>query len=141
MNAPNRLIAAGVLLLAAAGCSDLTVQPKSTATTANIFSDPNSYRAFLAKLYVGLTVTGQTGPDGSGDIQGIDEGFSSYLRQYWQMEELPTDEAVIGLGDAGLPELNTQLWATSNQFVAAMYSRVFFPVEMANEFLPQSTDA
>ena len=137
----RRLIGGAVLLLAAAGCTDLTDPPKSTVTAGNIFNDPNSYQAFMAKLYVGLTVTGQEGPAGNPDIQGIDEGFSSYLRQYWQLEELPTDEAVIGWGDPGLPELNTQVWATSNPFFAAMYSRIFFQVSLANEFLRQTTDA
>lgn len=135
------IIAVAVLLLGAAGCTDVLVEPKSTVTGANIFKDPSSYKAFLAKLYGGLTLTGQQGPHGRGDIQGIDEGFSSYLRQYWQMQELPTDEAVIGWGDAGLPELNTQLWASSNQFFAAMYSRIFFQVAMVNEFLRETTDA
>lgn len=133
--------AAAVLLVAAAGCTDLTVQPKSTVTTANIFTDTTSYRAFLAKLYAGLAVTGQTGPAGNGDIQGIDEGFSQYIRLYWQMEELPTEEAVIAWNDAGVQELNTQLWSSSNQFLTGMYSRIFFQVSLANEFLRQTTDA
>lgn len=134
-------IVAGTLLLAATvGCTDLTVEPKSTVTTANIFTDSSSYRAFLAKLYAGLAVTGQQGPSGSGDIQGIDEGFSQYIRLYWQMQELPTDEAVIAWNDAGVQELNTQLWSSSNQFLGAMYSRIFFQVALANEFLRQTTD-
>ncbi len=57
----------------------------------------------LAKIYAGLAVSGQRGPAGNGDIQGIDEGFSQYLRLYWEAEELPTDEAVIAWGDPGLP--------------------------------------
>jgi hypothetical protein len=130
-----------VVLFAAAACTDLTVEPKSTVTTANIFTDPSSYKAFLAKLYAGLAVTGQSGPAGNADIQGIDEGFSQYVRLYWQMEEFPTDEGVIAWNDAGVQELNTQLWSSSNQFLGAMYSRVFFQVSLANEFLRQSTDA
>ena len=137
----KRLVAALALLLGAAACdSDLTVEPRSTVTAANIFSDRNSYRAFLAKLYGGLSVTGQSGPDGSGDIGGIDEGFSQYMRQYWQLQELPTEEAIIAWGDIGLPELNTQLWSSSNPFIAAMYARVFFQVSLANEFLRETTD-
>jgi len=142
MRASRTLTIATVALLAtAAGCTDLTVQPKSTVTTANIFTDTSSYRAYLAKLYAGLGVSGQQGPAGNGDIQGIDEGFSQYLRLYWQMEELPTDEAVIAWNDAGVQELNTQLWSSSNQFLTAMYSRVFYQVSLVNEFLRQTTDA
>lgn len=131
-------VAAACLFLAAAGCTDTTVEPKSTVTDANVFNDPNSYRAFLAKVYAGLAVSGQQGAAGQPDISGIDEGFSQYLRLYWEAEELPTDEAVIGWGDVGLPEMNTQLWASSNSFVVAMYYRIYFQVGMANEFLRQT---
>jgi len=133
-------IAALFLLLATGGCTDTTVEPESTITDANIFTDPNSYESFVAKIYAGLAVSGQQGAAGRPDIQGIDEGFSQYLRLYWQMQELPTDEAVIAWGDVGIPEMNTQLWSSSNQFVVAMYYRIFFQVMMANEFLRQTTD-
>jgi starch-binding outer membrane protein, SusD/RagB family len=128
-------------LLGTAACTDLTVEPKSSVTEANIFKDPNSYRAFLGRIYAGLALSGQAGPFGQPDIAGIDEGFSQYLRLYWETEELPSDEAVIGWGDIGLPEMNTQTWTSSSRMVVAMYYRVFFQVVMANEFLRQTTDA
>ncbi|HEX2203156.1 MAG TPA: RagB/SusD family nutrient uptake outer membrane protein [Longimicrobium sp.] len=138
--------AAALILAGAAACTDLTTEPKSDVTGANIFNDPSSYRAFLAKLYAGLAVTGQEGPaaspgTGNQDIEGIDEGFSQYVRLLWQMQELPTDEAVIAWGDDGVQELNTQRWGTSNQFLGSMYYRVFFQVMQANEFLRETTDA
>src|SRR5262249_26852788 len=126
----NLLLAAALGCLAVAGCTNLTLEPKSTVTEANVFNDVNSYRAFLAKVYAGLAVSGQQGPSGQPDIQGIDEGFSQYLRILWEAEELPTDEAVIGWGDVGLPELNTQTWAVTNTFVVSMYYRIFFQVGM-----------
>jgi starch-binding outer membrane protein, SusD/RagB family len=139
---PRRaLIAATLLILGAIGCTDTKELPTSTITDTNYFNDPGSYRAFLAKIYAGLAVSGQQGPSGNGDIQGIDEGFSQYLRLYWEAQELPTDEAVIAWGDIGLPEMNTQLWASNNTFVVSMYYRVAFQVSLANEFLRQTTDA
>jgi len=134
-------VTAALLLLNVIGCTDPTVAPKSTVTGANFFNDPGSYREFLAKIYVGLAVGGQNGGDGATDIQGIDGGFSQYMRLYWEMQELPTDEAVIAWGDQTLPELNTQGWNPSNNFVNAMYYRIYFQVGMANEFLRQTTDA
>jgi len=128
-------VAAGLM-----GCTDTTVEPTSTITETNIFNDPNSYVEFLAKIYGGLALSGQQGPAGQPDIQGIDEGFSQYLRLYWEAEELPTDEAVIAWNDVGLPEMNTQLWAASNSFVVSMYYRIYFQVSMVNEFLRQTTD-
>jgi hypothetical protein len=142
MNRRSRrgLIAATLLMLGAAGCTDTTELPTSTITDTNYFNDPSSYRAFLAKIYAGLAVSGQQGPSGNGDIKGVDEGFSQYLRLYWEAQELPTDEAVIAWGDIGLPEMNTQLWASSNTFVVSMYYRIAFQVSLVNEFLRQTTD-
>jgi starch-binding outer membrane protein, SusD/RagB family len=133
--------AAALLFVAAAGCTDPTVQPVSTITSANIFNDPSSYQKFLAKLYAGLAVGGQSSGDGRTDIQGIDGGFSQYLRLYWEMEELPTDEAVLAWGDVGIPDMNTQTWNAFNVFPQSMYYRVMFQVTLANEFLRQTTDA
>ena len=132
---------AAALLLVGAACTDTTVEPKSTVTEANVFSDPSSYRAFIARIYAGLAVSGQQGPAGQPDILGIDEGFSQYLRLYWETEELPTDEAVIAWGDIGLPEMNTQTWNSQSRMVVAMYYRIYFQVVFANEFLRQTTDA
>lgn len=133
-------ITAALAVLFAAACTDPTVAPKSTVTGANFFSDPSSYKEFLAKIYVGLAVGGQQGGDGNTDIQGIDGGFSQYMRLFWELQELPTDEAVIAWGDQTLPEINTQGWNASNTFVNGMYYRVFFQINMANEFLRESTD-
>jgi starch-binding outer membrane protein, SusD/RagB family len=142
----NKVLAvtATLLILGMAGCTDPSVAPSSTISEGNIFKDPGSYRAFLAKLYAGLSTTGQKGPagdDGSRDIFSIpDEGFSQYVRLYWEFQELPSDEAVIAWGDPGLPEMNTQLWGSTNPFIAGMFARLYFQIVMANEFLRQTSD-
>ena len=142
MNIKRFTVAAtAVLALGMGACTDLLVEPKSTITGANAFNDPNTYRAFLAKIYAGLAVTGQEGPAGQPDIRNIpDEGFSHYLRILWQMQELPTDEAVLGWGDAGVPEMSRMTWATNNQFVSGMFSRIYFQAVLVNEFLRETTD-
>jgi hypothetical protein len=133
-------VAAALLILGGAACTDTTELPTSTITDDTYFDDPSSYRTLLAKIYAGLAVSGQEGPAGNGDIKGIDEGFSQYLRLYWEAQELPTDEAVIAWNDVGLPEMNTQLWASFNSFVVSMYYRIAFQVSLANLFLRQTTD-
>lgn len=129
------------LLLAAGACTDLEIQPTDSVTAEVLFKDETAYRAFIARVYAGLAVTGQDGPAGKPDISSLDEGFSNYLRQYWQLQELTTDEAIIGWGDEGLPDLHNHTWTGANQFVRAMYYRIFFQVSMANEFLRETTDA
>jgi hypothetical protein len=131
--------------LLAAACTDPTVAPKSTVTGANIWNDPNAYAQFMAKLYAGLVVTSQVGPNDpgfqNGDIKQIDEGTSEFLRLNWYMQELPTDEAVIGWNDPGVPDLNKWQWTSTNTITQAMYYRVYFQAVMANEFLRQTTKA
>ena len=136
----SMLITASALLVVAA-CTDPTVAPLSSVSSANIFSEGASYKAFLAKIYAGLATSGQQGPAGNGDISGLDEGFSQYMRLWWQMEELPTDEAAIAWNDGPLQELNTQIWASSNSFLGSMYYRIYFQVGLVNEFLRETTDA
>jgi starch-binding outer membrane protein, SusD/RagB family len=140
-NTLTPIAALAALLLAVPGCTDITTMPKSSVSSGNIFNDAGSYRAFLAKLYAGLAVTGQQGPAGAPDIEGIDEGFSQYIRGFWQLQTLPTDEAVIGWGDDTLPEMNTHLWGPGNRFITAFYYRIFFQVALVNEFLRETTDA
>lgn len=121
-------------------CTDLDVTPKNDLTPDVFFTEDDAYARFLDRIYAGLAVTGQQGPAGNADIKGIDEGFSQYIRQYWQLQELPTDEAVIGWNDDGLPDLSNHTWSSANPFVRATYYRIFFQVSLANEFLRESTD-
>ena len=112
----------------------------SSKDAEELFKDPASYKQFLAKLYAGYAVTGQTGPDGSKDIQGIDEGFSQYMRNYWNLQELTTDEAIIAWNDATIKDLHTQLWTISDVFIEATFARLAFQVTNCNEYLRQTTD-
>lgn len=137
----KNLLLAGGFALAAVSCNDLDLQPENQVTSATVYEDFSNYKGVLAKLYAGLALTGQEGPDGNGDIGGVDEGFSSYLRQYWQLQELPTDEAIIGWNDAGLPELNTMAWSESNEFNRALYYRIFYQITFANEYIRELSDA
>lgn len=125
----------------AGSCTNLDLQPLSNINAELVYNDPATYRAFIARVYAGLAITGQQGPAGNGDIKGIDEGFSNYLRQYWKAQVLSTDEAVIAWGDEGLQDYHAHIWTPANQFVTAMYNRIFFQVGMANEFLRETSDA
>lgn len=127
------ILSAGLLLLGA--CADLEVDPETSASADVTFKDPAQYEAFLAKLYAGLAVSGQQGPAGNGDIGGIDEGFSQYLRGYWKAQELPTDEAVTAWGDVGIADFHEHNWTEGNPFTRAFYARIFYQISLANEFL------
>jgi hypothetical protein len=121
---------------------DLNTIPldKDIVTSATIFDDPASYEQFLAKVYAGLAVSGQQGPAGMPDITGIDEGFSTYLRQYWCAQELTSDEAIIAWNDGNLRDYHDQDWSASNEFITAMYNRIYYQITLCNEFIRQTTD-
>jgi hypothetical protein len=91
--------------------------------------------AIFNKVYANMVLTGQTGPDGSVDIEGIDEGTSNMLRQIWNANELTTDEAHCVWGDPGIPELNHNAWGDSHTMLNALYYRLMFGVTISNFFL------
>ncbi|MDX1907583.1 MAG: RagB/SusD family nutrient uptake outer membrane protein [Bacteroidia bacterium] len=130
-----------LVLLSTSGCIDaLDRVPFVEITSATIYEDPANYKLVLAKLYAGLAVSGQQGPAGKPDISGIDEGFSSYLRQYWKAQQLPTDEAIIGWNDGNLRDYHDMDWTSSNEFVLGIYSRIYYQISLCNEFIRESTD-
>ena len=85
-------------------------------------------------------MTGLQGPAGQADIAGIDEGFSAYVRVLWNLQELPTDEAVCGWNDPGIPTLNKMQWNADDGWVKGMYYRIYYQITLCNEFIYQSRD-
>src|SRR5690349_1301632 len=127
----KKLVPAALILCVFASCTkDLNRQPLTGTTAQEVYNTPANYKDVLAKVYAGLAVSGQQGPAGNPDITGYDEGFSNYLRQFWQMEELTTDEAVIGWGDADIQDLHNMNWTTSNTFVRMIYNRIYYQISL-----------
>ena len=88
-----------------------------------------------------MTLTGQDGPAGSGDLSIInDEGFGSYIRAYWKAQVLTSDEGMIRWTDAGIQDLNFLTWSSDNQFVRVLYYRIMYTISLCNDFLSVSTD-
>ncbi len=126
------------------GCfKDLNTVPldPDEVTADVVYDNPKSYKQVLAKLYAGFAVSGQQGPSGQADIKGIDEGFGQYLRGYWYHQELTTDEAVIGWNDQTIKDFHSQTWTAADKFLYAFYSRIFYQISLANEFLRETTDS
>lgn len=133
-----------VLSVVATSCfKDLDTVPidPDELTSASVYENPDSYIQVLAKLYAGLAVSGQTGPHGNSDISGIDEGFGQYLRGFWYMQELTTDEAVISWNDQTIKDLHYQTWGASDVFITAFYYRIMYQVSLCNEFIRETTDS
>jgi hypothetical protein len=118
----------------------LNQTPKYGLNVEVVYGDYDNYMHILAKLYSGLSMTGIQGPAGKGDIAGIDEGFSAYVRVLFNLQELPTDEAVCGWNDPGIPELNKSTWSPETSFVKGMYFRIFYQITLCNEFIRETTE-
>jgi len=108
----------GLVAFTFASCvQDLDVVPK----------DPNNIQYFdqngvFTKIYATLALTGQNGPDGNGDVEGIDEGVSAFVRMIFELNEFPTDEGWwIWGGDAGMPDLRVISWTAVNPLVSGIY--------------------
>ena len=115
--------------------------PNYQVTSQQVYSTPQGYTEAMAKVYGAMALTGNQGPSGSGDVQGIDEGTSDFFRLYWYAQELPTDEAVIGWGDPGVPDFHNLSWSSSNTILTGLYYRSMYQITLANDFIRQSSDA
>lgn len=139
----NIILIAGLLLgMTLESCNKNKILiPNDQTTSAEVYSTPAGYKQAMAKVYAAFALTGNSGPTGSGDIQGVDEGTSDFFRLFWCAQELPTDEAVIGFKDAGLPDFHAMSWASSNVFLQGLYYRCTYQITLCNEFIRQSTNA
>lgn len=133
-------VAVASALVPVTSCN-LDRQPIFSPGTEEVFKDFANYKPALAKIYAGLAISGQQGPSGRPDITGLDEGFTNYLRSYWKAQELTTDEAIIGWADGNLPAYQQMNWNSGNEFIRAMYDRIYYQIALCNEFLRQTTDA
>lgn len=131
------------LLLVASSCNkDLDRTPTYDLSTDAVYKDAAGYRTVAAKAYSGFAVTGPSGPGASaGDILGIDQGTSDYIRQLWSAQELTTDEAVIQWGDPGIQDWHNLNWTSSGVLVQGLYSRILYEITVCNSFLAEATDA
>jgi starch-binding outer membrane protein, SusD/RagB family len=124
------------------GCTkDLDRFPTNAVTSEVVYSTPAGYKQALAKVYGAFALTGNNGPAGSGDIRGIDEGTSDFLRLYWKAQELSTDEAVVAWNDPGIQDFHNMNWSSANPMLIGLYNRIMYQVTLANEFIRESTDA
>lgn len=122
--------------------NDLNTIPidKKVTVSEVVFEDEGAYQQFLAKIYAGLALTGNKGPDGQGDVDGIDEGYSSYTRLLFYLNTLTTDEAICGWDDKTLLDLHRHKWTSTDIFVKGIYYRLYNEIGYCNEFIRETED-
>jgi len=133
-NKLSYIIALIITAFTATSCvDDLNVIPINPQVTQTFNQDE-----VFAKVYASYALTGQEGPSGKGDIEGLDEGRFSIYRCLWNCNELSTDEAICSWGDAEVLELNYNNWTSQSTITDGLYARLYFTVTICNHFIEQT---
>ncbi|MEL7589261.1 MAG: RagB/SusD family nutrient uptake outer membrane protein [Prolixibacteraceae bacterium] len=132
-----------VLAVGLSSCIDDldTVPPGGKETTSDeAWSDPATYNKFVAKVYASFALSGNQGPNGYDDIVSGDQGEATFIRSYWNLQELTTDEAACAWSDDGLNGLTFCQWTSSNRFCELTYNRILVTIAFCNEFLRETEE-
>ena len=139
-----------IMILAAFAVATLTScvgvldqYPLSSDVVGNdeVYSNPTYRLGQLAKIYGGFTLTGNDGA-GSTDIAVGDAGASEFIRAWWSINTLSTDEAKCTWGDPWVKEINTNTWSSvRNDAIYATYARGVMMVTLANQYLRSTDDS
>ncbi len=137
------MIFAACAVMAFTGCvGDLDQEPMSDNTIASgdVYSNPTYRMGQLAKIYGAFTLVGNSGP-GSADIAVDDAGESEFLRAWWSIQTISTDEAKCVWGNQWNTEVNKNAWTTTkNSAIYAAYVRGLMMVTLANDYLRNTND-
>lgn len=123
------LLTGALLSIGLSSCvGDLDVKPENPTTKTELNSKED-YLGVLARAYGGLVL--------EGGITVDDGGAGVYTRQLWNLQELPTDEAIIGTNwnDVGIDELDFSTWSADNHWLYECFCRINFQISLCNEFL------
>jgi len=119
----------------------LPMDPTEPVAETAYGKELSTYKSTLAKIYAGLAISGNEGGDGDQDVAGVDGGSqASFLRALWNLQQLPTDEAHCCWNDVGIDRFNYLTWDASNVFIKGMYYRLYYQINLSNEYLRETTD-
>lgn len=128
------------IVMASSCHNKLDLYPLNDITAEVVYSTPEGYKQAFTKVYASYALTGGNG-SGSSDLAGIDAGTSDFLRLYWNVQVLTTDEGICAwVQDPGVPDLNYNTWNSNNVMLRGLYTRSLYQITVANEFLRESTD-
>lgn len=138
------IVIAALAALSLSSClGDLDQYPLSDTTVSgsDIYENPLYRKGMLSKIYGSFTLVGLSG-SGSADISVSDAGASEFLRAWWSIQTVSTDEAKIVWGDGWVNEVKYNAWTdTKNDAIYATYTRAMMMISSANDFLRNTNDA
>lgn len=133
----KNILPAAALLLSAGLTScvgDLDVTPIDP--TKNTTLDPI---ALFNMCYANFAVEGVDGP-GSTNVAAKDPGTTGLVREYFNINELTTDEAICSWADDGVATMNTNEYDAGNSFIAIYYNRLYSGISVCNQYLSAASD-
>jgi len=140
----KKIIITIVAVLAFASCEkDLNTLPLNDydQTSEVAYNDPGSYLKGLAYINAYYNFVSQNDP-GKSDLSFDDAGQSELLRQWLNMNDLPTGSLDIGWGDSYISSIAAHTWTNAdNNAIIAVYTRCMKGIALVNEFLLQTTDS
>lgn len=130
LNKFNIIAPAAALLLSASLSSCMDDLNKGNIDP-NVDANPN-ITGLYSKCYAGLIMEGN---DGNADFSIDDAGKSTLLRNLFNFNELPTDEAVCWWSDGGIADVAYNKFDPGNATLKNLYYRLMSNISYENHFL------
>lgn len=130
LNKFNIIAPAAALLLSASLSSCMDDLNKGNIDP-NVDANPN-ITGLYSKCYAGLIMEGN---DGNADFSIDDAGKSTLLRNLFNFNEVPTDEAVCWWSDGGIADVAYNKFDPGNATLKNLYYRLMSNISYENHFL------
>jgi hypothetical protein len=129
-------------MICGASCvDDLDQMPHIEATSISVYEQAAGYKSVLAKLYASFVISGQEKGGGNADIASDNGENSDYLRIYFNLQEVPTEEiAYTWLEGNNMTNIAYMKWEATDIWVSDMYYHIYYTIALCNEFLRNATD-
>ncbi len=117
-----------IALLSTSCIKDLDRVPTNDVTSVKVYETEEGTMQALAKVYGAWALS-------EGDVAGVDDGFTGFTRGFYNLQELPTDEAKCAWNDEAVKGLSDMSWDPNTGFIAGLYYRSLIQIKFANEYL------
>ena len=126
-----KTIAPAAALLLSASMSSCMADLDKGNIDPNVSASPSTMGLY-SKCYAGLIMEGN---DGNADFTIDDAGKSTLLRNLFNFNELPTDEAICWWSDGGLAEISYNQYNASTPTLKFLYYRLMSNIAFDNSYL------
>lgn len=126
-----KTIAPAAALLLSASMSSCMADLDKGNIDPNVSASPSTMGLY-SKCYAGLIMEGN---DGNADFTIDDAGKSTLLRNLFNFNELPTDEAICWWSDGGLVEIGYNQYNASTPTLKFLYYRLMSNIAFDNSYL------